>query len=274
MKIAKILSAAVAAVAASAAVAATASATMTVVSNPNPGLTTATGMWMVQLYNEGNEAENKPATNYGIDLTSIASFSITVTPAEPDWWDGTFGGSFITSCGPASATPADHNWPTNEFWGVNDPELEIDTQTDAGKPYIFEKTGDLTYTGTITLDDRNCLYDVTSVEGGYAQIGMQEWGSTMTDMTVLDLTCYDAAGNVIISFDADGNVDSDLATAPADDAAADDTTAATADAEAPADTTTTAPSKGSPDTGVEGVAAVAGVAVVAAGAVVLSKKRK
>ena len=32
--------------------------------------------------------------------------------------------------------------------------------------------------------------------------------------------------------------------------------------------------KGSPDTGVEGIAAVAGVAVVAAGAVLLSKKRK
>ena len=92
----------------------------------------------------------------------------------------------------------------------------------------------------------------------------------MLDMTVTDLTCYDAAGNVIISFDGAGYVDSDnAAQAPA----ADDNTAATVDAEAPADTAATT-EKGSPDTGVEGIAAAAGVAVVAAGAVLLSKKRK
>ena len=55
------------------------------------------------------------------------------------------------------------------------------------------------------------------------------------------------------------------------EAAADDTTAA-------ADDTTTAvdtgADKGSPDTGVEGVAALAGIAVVAGGALVISRKRK
>ena len=47
-------------------------------------------------------------------------------------------------------------------------------------------------------------------------------------------------------------------------------------AETPADTATTTPAadKGSPDTGVEGIAAVAGLAAVAAGAVVLTRKRK
>ena len=56
-------------------------------------------------------------------------------------------------------------------------------------------------------------------------------------------------------------------------AAADDTAtdATTGDA---ADDTATTPEKGSPDTGVEGIAAVAGVAVLAAGAVLVSKKRK
>ncbi len=51
------------------------------------------------------------------------------------------------------------------------------------------------------------------------------------------------------------------------DAAASDATNTATDTGASAD-------KGSPDTGVEGVAAIAGLAVVAAGAVVLSKKRK
>ena len=59
------------------------------------------------------------------------------------------------------------------------------------------------------------------------------------------------------------------------DAAADDNAAdaATVDAEAPADNAAATDSKGSPDTGVEGIAVVAGVAALAAGAVIVSKKR-
>lgn len=57
--------------------------------------------------------------------------------------------------------------------------------------------------------------------------------------------------------------------AAADDAAAEDTT--TADNTA---ASTDTADKGSPDTGVEGVAALAGIAVVAGGALVISRKRK
>ena len=54
--------------------------------------------------------------------------------------------------------------------------------------------------------------------------------------------------------------------APADDANTDDTAAA-------GDTTEEGASKGNSDTGVEGVAAIAGLAIVAAGAVIVAKKR-
>ena len=55
-------------------------------------------------------------------------------------------------------------------------------------------------------------------------------------------------------------------------AAAEETTAEPA---APAeDTTTTGADKGSPDTGVAGVAGIAGVAVLAGAAVVIARKRK
>lgn len=272
MKIAKILSAASAAVVAAAAVASTASATLTVVDAPDAGLSTGTGMWLVQVFNTGNEAENKPATDYGVKLDDIASISITVTVVDPDFFDGSIGGNIVTSCGPASATPADHNWPQahNEFWGVIDPAIELDTQSEAGKPVNLVKTGDYQYTAQIVLDDTNCIYDVSGVEGGYVQIGIQEWGSVLADFTVIDASCYDAAGNVLLTFDGNGVVDDVAIPAVAvDDGAADATT--------PDDTATdatTTPDKGSPDTGVEGVAAVAGVAIVAAGAVVLSKKRK
>ena len=94
----------------------------------------------------------------------------------------------------------------------------------------------------------------------------------MSDIEVVKTELSDANGNVLATFDALGNVTYGAGAAADETPAADDNTAATVDAEAPAATTTT--EKGSPDTGVEGIAAVAGVAVVAAGAVVLSKKRK
>ena len=93
----------------------------------------------------------------------------------------------------------------------------------------------------------------------------------MSDIEVVKTELSDANGNVLATFDALGNVTYGAGAAADETPAADDNTAA--DAEAPAATTTTT-EKGSPDTGVEGIAAVAGVAVVAAGAVVLSKKRK
>ncbi|MGN0597423.1 MAG: hypothetical protein ACI4J1_08880 [Ruminiclostridium sp.] len=59
-----------------------------------------------------------------------------------------------------------------------------------------------------------------------------------------------------------------------DDAAADDATADTTADTTTDTTTTTTGDKTTPDTGVEGVAAVAGLAIVAAGAVIVAKKRK
>lgn len=58
--------------------------------------------------------------------------------------------------------------------------------------------------------------------------------------------------------------------APANEPAVDDNNTA----EPAGDTTTPVADKNSPDTGVEGVAVVAGIAVIAAGAMVISKKRK
>ena len=94
----------------------------------------------------------------------------------------------------------------------------------------------------------------------------------MSDIEVVKTELSDSNGNVLATFDAKGNLTLGGTSAPAADdtsAPADDATDATG-----TDSTTASDSKGSPDTGVEGVAAVAGVAIVAAGAVVLSKKRK
>lgn len=255
MKITKILSAAAATVVAASALAASASATLTLAPSPDAGLSTGTGSWLVQLYNVGNEAENKPATDYGIDLTKVSRIEVTFKAAEPDWWDGQTGGSIIYSVNGGDITAdsdywGTYNWPSLGFWGVVDEDLELATQ-DAAQTVVSEKVGDYTY--KIGHNITNPLAVEAGIdEIGCMQIGMQEWGSSMSEITVVKCDVLDASGNLMISFDENGVAS--LASAPS---------APSTDA-----------GKGSPDTGVEGVAAVAGLAVVAAGAVVLSKKRK
>ena len=98
MRFKKLLSAAMA-LAVAGSMAATASAELLVVENPDPGLSSGTGMRIVQVYNEGNEAEGKPATDYGIEYSKVAKYSVTFTVIEEDrvFWDGQVGGALTLS---------------------------------------------------------------------------------------------------------------------------------------------------------------------------------
>lgn len=121
---------------------------------PAPGLTIDAN-WLIQLYNVGNEAEGKPPTDYGIDVTQIASFTTYMElvkgvdeslAIDLDLYDPAidgFGGSFIYSANggtigsqsdspiykeesqdefgnkvPAVTMFAKYNWPNNEWWGL------------------------------------------------------------------------------------------------------------------------------------------------------------
>ena len=261
----KILSVATA-VAAASALAISASATLTTV--PKSGkFDSGTGSWMPVVYSDGTfDASTKDVNDYGIDCTQIASVEVTFTPAEPEWWEGEVGGAIVLSS--KSADDSSHNWNGKEFWGVIDPELELET-ADATKAIVAEKVGDLTYKLTMNVDDTNNVVDNYAL----VQIAFQEWSAGMSEITVLGMDIKDASGALLMSWDANGNVTYNAG------AAAETPAEPETPAETPADTTDTpapapAGDKGSPDTGVEGVAAVAGVAVVAAGAVVLSRKRK
>ncbi len=271
MKIAKILSAASAAAVCAAALAATASATLTTVDSDGK-FSSGTGSWMPVVYSDGTfDSSSKDVNDYGIDCTKIASVSVVFTPAEKDWWEGEVGGALVLSS--KSADDSSHNWNGKEFWGVVDEDLELATRAE-DKPLLAEKTGDYEYTLTMTVDDTNCVVENYSL----VQIAFQEWSTGMTDITVLGMTAYDADGNVLLAWDAEGNVIANAAEGAAADDTADEETASADDTAADADedtaVTAPAPDKTSPDTGVEGVAAVAGIAVVAAGAVALSRKRK
>ncbi len=272
MKLRKLISGiAVAAVAVST-FAISASASLLVVENAPNTLSSGSGMWLAGVYcpSEG--------VDFGIDYTSISKVQFQITTDDQDFFEGMFGGALVTSCGPTSMTPEDHNWTQQSFWGCIDDELGINTQ-DAASPILAETLGDYTYQLTLNIDETNCFYNVDSPDG-YAKIAIMEWGSDLSQIVVKGAQCYNDAGEVVIAFDGEGNVIST-------NASADDATEAPADdaTEAPADDATEAPaagdvagttdsSKGSPDTGVEDVAVVAGLAIVAAGAVLATKKRK
>ncbi|MCR4780568.1 MAG: hypothetical protein K5876_05670 [Ruminiclostridium sp.] len=273
MKLRKITAAAASAIAA-AALAVSANAALVVPDGAANGCDFGTGNWMVRVYCPDMNVD------YGVDWSQLGSYSVTITPIDHDWWEGATGGAMYVSCGPTSVCPSDHNWVSSAYWGVVDEDLELDTQ-DPSNPILLEKVGDYLYKGTLQVTDDNCVYEeVYGDPGAYIQIGFQEWGQDMSEIEVVSMECYDKSGNLMATFDGKGNI-TVAATAPmragaaaaAEPAAAETTTAS--DVAAAGDTTAAAvSSKGSPDTGVADVAAVAGIAVVAAGAFIVAKKRK
>ena len=285
MKLRKIMAGVVAtALAASTLAVAASAACLTKVEGTESTLSTGTGMWLLQLYNKGNEAEGKPATKLDIDYSKIAALTFTfqVNEEDKELWDGTIGGSVVFSCNgeklgvqndedAAKAALFDkYNWPSCEFWGVLDEELlgpvgEGSTYDDT-KPGKVEKVGDYTYAVTndilvnpITAGDASSIEDM-----GCMQVGLQEWGSGIAAVTVTKLDVKDASGNVLVSFDEKGVPTIGGASTPADTTAPADTTVPTT-----GDST-----KPNTNTGVESVAVVAGIAVLATGAVIVAKKRK
>lgn len=293
MKLRKIMAGVVAsALAASTLAVAASAACLTKVEGTEAALSTGTGMWLIQLYNKGNEAENKPATKLDIDYSKIAALTFTVHVNDDDQilWTGEIGGSVIFSCnGEKLGVQNDpdekkaelfnkYNWPACEFWGVLDEELlgpvgEGSTLDDT-KPGKVEKVGDYTY--AITNDqlvNPIAAGDVASIEDmGCMQAGLQEWSNGVAAVTVTRLDVKDADGNVLVSFDEKGVATIGGASTPATDAPATDAPATDAPAtDAPTAGDSTKPST---NTGVESVAVVAGVAVLATGAVIVAKKRK
>ena len=94
----------------------------------------------------------------------------------------------------------------------------------------------------------------TDVEDGAADTDVADTDVADTDVADTDVADTDVSDTDV----ADGAVDTDVNEDAVD---------------ADGNVTITEEDKGSPDTGVEGVAAIAGIAIVASGALVLSKKK-
>ena len=259
------------------------------------GLSSGNDSWLVQVYNEGNEAENKPATKYDIDYSKVTGARFTVTIPEKDakgadgnreFWDGATGGGVILSINGGDIKQGTdawdtYNWPSKQYWGVTDEALEIatdpnkDDDASNDKDLSYEKIGDYTYQITGNGFD-NPIANGTAKTIGCMQIALAEWGTSIATIEVVKCEVLDAEGNVLIAFDGLGNVVDGGNSAP-DDTKAPDDTQAPDDTKAPE--TTVAPTTGdstkpNTNTGVESVAVVAGIAVLATGAVIVAKKRK
>lgn len=273
MKITKLLSTVAAAAVVTSALAVSASANLIPQDGTNSYIAAGAGNYgiFVTATGEGDAHASTLAADYNIELTDIHGVRFTVTIPETDsmgndgnrvYWDGSLGGGVVTSLH-SDTDKSTYNWPSQgNFWGVIDEELGLET-LDAAQDLQFEKVGDYTY-------EMTCMFDfdeaINSIEGDHIvqyRIFLQCWDNGMADYVVSESALLDEAGNELVVLDGKGYPVTATTTPVVD------TDAPVVDTDAPVET-----GKDAVDTGVEGVAAVAGVAVVAAGAVVLSKKRK
>lgn len=173
--------------------------------------------WLIQLYNTGNEAENKPPTDYGLDLQAINSFTyyletapnpdpeaMGITLDERDPEIDQLGGGVIYSAnggtiGKEGESPwydeengitmfGKYNWPNNNgWWGLPDKDDSAEGQE------AKTNTGDCDYGQKLHLQYLN--YNSYKLEmdisrdhaddpdyvwpagGTCYQVGLQVWGS-------------------------------------------------------------------------------------------------
>lgn len=255
MKLRKILAAVMASAVAVSAMAVTASAVDAQGTDGEALIAFAGGDWLAQYWADGN---TYPSVEETVVITGDGSYSVSVT---------------------ANSTGVDED--TGE-------EYVAEGTTDIAFAALQVVNGETLFPGmVITIDSveidgtavaLNGTPYTSSDDGVTTRVNLyNEWVSTLPDdartvdglaadatPTAMDKACG-AWSKMTVNFTVTGAG----AAAAEDTTVAEDTTASTGDVDAATDS-----SKGSPDTGVEDVAVVAGLAIVAAGAVLVSKKRK
>lgn len=264
MKITKILGAASAAVVSAAVMAASAGAY-------EAFLMYASSDWSVQCM----DATSENATT--ADVTGDGTYTVSISGFE--WEDEETAEMVPATANGATVFCVDIDGLANALGCGKDAEGYEGLETSAEKMALAQATGltisDVVITATnsdgtstdIAVDESKLYYGDIEGNGKIRLEIYNAYGETSKDAPI------DAAG---FSFDDALSVTFTISgTGMGDAAASDDNVAdaATVDAAAPADNAAASDGKGSPDTGVEGIAVVAGVAALAAGAVIVSKKR-
>ncbi len=253
MKLRKIMAGIAAAAVASSSLAVAASATLIAPENVDPACTVGTGMWLIQVFNVGNEAENKPATDRGIDLSKVTGVRFTIEAdldneelggMGAEFFEGAIGGGIVLSINGGDIVqyedPTDpfatesemwstYNWTTQQWWGckfTNALGEEVDTNPNTNNedtaddnPVSAKDLGnfkyELEYNGFV--NPLACTDDAWEInEIGCMQVALQEWGTDMVPLEVLSCEILDADGNVLVAFDGLGNETSSTPSAPSD----------------------------------------------------------
>jgi len=211
------------------------------------------------------------------DVTGDGTYTVAISGFE---WEDEETAEMV----PATATGAtvfcvDIDGLANALGCGKDAEGYDALQTGAEKTAFAQAAGltisDVVITATnsdgtstdIAVDESKLYYGDIEGNGKIRLEIYNAYGDTSKDAPI-DAAGFSFDDTLSVTFTISGTGMGDAAAS--DDNAAD---AATVDAEAPADNAAASDGKGSPDTGVEGIAVVAGVAALAAGAVIVSKKR-
>jgi hypothetical protein len=264
MKITKILGAASAAVVSAAVMAASAGAY-------EAFLMYASSDWSVQCM----EATSANATT--ADVTGDGTYTVSISGFE--WEDEETAEMVPATANGATVFCVDIDGLANALGCGKDAEGYEGLETSAEKMALAQATGltisDVVITATnsdgtstdIAVDESKLYYGDIEGNGKIRLEIYNAYGETSKDAPI-DAAGFSFDDALSVTFTISGTGMGDAAAS--DDNAAD---AATVDAAAPADNAAASDGKGSPDTGVEGIAVVAGVAALAAGAVIVSKKR-
>lgn len=264
MKITKILGAASAAVVSAAVMAASAGAY-------EAFLMYASSDWSVQCM----DATSANATT--ADVTGDGTYTVAVSGFE--WEDEETAEMVPATANGATVFCVDIDGLANALGCGKDAEGYEGLETSAEKMALAQATGltisDVVITATnsdgtttdIAVDESKLYYGDIEGNGKIRLEIYNAYGETSKDAPI-DAAGFSFDDTLSVTFTISGTGMGDAAAS--DDNAAD---AATVDAAAPADNAAASDGKGSPDTGVEGIAVVAGVAALAAGAVIVSKKR-
>lgn len=218
--------------------------------------------------------------------TNAWTFRNNITQSQAKWWDPDFGDAMeydtwivndveITADGTYTVSfeknvMEDCKDGPEQFWNFlklqtniskeayPDVQITIDSLKIDGKEIEAAKSAKQS-NDKVLSDDHSDIPTVNTVNDGYLVGFYNAWNAEETV-----IASEDFGGKVECTFTITGFKSGDSA-APAEEAT--QAPAGNANAGAAAD-------KNNADTGVEGVAAVAGIAIIAAGAIVIAKKRK
>lgn len=212
------------------------------------GLILNNGMYLIQLFNVGNPAENKPAVDYGVNVNDVDGFKAYVQVMDSEdasaedfdfsMGDGGFGGGFIYSANGDQlgdkkesdvydeATGKTYydtfNWQGGlTWWGLpaedDSPDKPIEEKqgtVDYEQQYTYAEYIDkLHYKISCTLPESIVKWpSMDERKGGCYQIGMQEWSPDNFHLLKINLfIVLDANGEPIIAFDEVGTPIQDAA---------------------------------------------------------------